>query len=94
MYFPHANRGTRCVVCGVANSACGPPVGMRNDSEPKGISSMDLKRYRVKLPGNRGETTLRLSDEDASIYGEAVIGLEDEIVGPKPKRKSRVPNNK
>lgn len=36
-----------------------------------------LKRYRVKLDGNRGETVMKLTEEHADRMGDRVLGEAD-----------------
>lgn len=36
-----------------------------------------LKRYRVRLDGNRGEATMKLTEGDAERMGDRVIGESD-----------------
>lgn len=37
----------------------------------------ELKRYRVQLDGNRGETVMKLTAEDAEKMGDRVLGEAD-----------------
>ena len=52
-----------------------------------------LKRYRIQLEGNRGETVMKLRESDLERYN--VIGLADgEESEEPPQKKARTASNK
>lgn len=61
---------------------------------------VELKRYRIQLEGNRGETVMKLREDDLERYN--VIGLADGEDAPvaaeseedQPRTKAKRPANK
>ncbi len=50
---------------------------MAEENETQTEEPKELKRYRVKLDGNRGETVMKLTEEDAEEMGDRVLGEHD-----------------
>lgn len=48
-----------------------------SDEEKTSAEPQTLKRYRVKLDGNRGEAVLKLTEDDAKAMGGRVLGEAD-----------------